>query len=218
MTAPALSLLIAVAQAELRWETPIRLHSEHAPKLLDADGTTTHYPDEGGIGLPFTADFHRLLALRERFAADYLMRESLLEVADWCHAQHPTHVRPGERLPVCGWLAESAVIGDIGWADLCRMSGLTEARMRSTLSTALAHAADWRSGQRDKAGIEWHNPFADETLPERMRREHDLPAQERAWTAMRAKYPTLEPWERELRRRRTEHARYDCANCALVAA
>ena len=77
---PPLARLIAEARAELRAETPVRIHTGHAPKLVDADGVTSHYPDEGGVGLPFTAQMHRLLALRERFTPEFLMRESLLEV------------------------------------------------------------------------------------------------------------------------------------------
>jgi len=215
LTAPPLVVMIAAARSELRAETPLRLHAEHAPKLLDADGVATHYPDEGGIGLPFTAGFHRLLALRERFQQEYLMRESLLEVSNWCHGQHVTHRREAQPTPVCAWLLELAIRLGQDPPHIAWMTGSPEAPIRDLLAQALTYAANWRESERQRLQVEI-NAYAGETITERLRREHDLRHEQRTWELLRVKYPAMAAWELELDRRRAEHERLSCENCVLL--
>ena len=211
----SLDRLIAEARAELRAETPLQLHTRHAPKLTDADGVTSHYPDEGGIGLPLTAQMHRLLALRERFSPDFLLRESMLEVQDWCRAKHPEHDFPTVAKPLCAQLVYAVVIGGV---DPDRLSAIRRWRpevVNGLLLAALRYADEWRIDQRARAGF-IENQQA-ETVTERLRREHDVVHEERAWALTRAKYQ-LPEWASELDQRRAEHKRLGCASCPLQVA
>jgi len=140
MTAPPLVILLASARDELAAETPIRIHTSHAPKLTDADGSATHDTDEGGVGLPFTGAFHRILSIRERpRQTEYLMRGSLLEVADWCLRQHPTHEEA-----LCGRIVMKAVRSGWDTLDIAYLVAYPEPVVRSMLINALQHAAGWR--------------------------------------------------------------------------
>jgi hypothetical protein len=140
MTAPPLVILLAAARHELDAETPGRLHTSHAPKLTDADGAVSHDSDEGGIGLPFTGAFHRLLSIRERpRQTEYLMRGSLDEVADWCLREHPTHDDA-----LCGRIIVRAVRWEWTTVEISLLVAYPEPQVRSMLIGALGHAADWR--------------------------------------------------------------------------
>ena len=209
-----LARLITEARAELRAETPVQIHTHHAPKLLDADGVTTHDSDEGGIGLPFTAQFHRLLALRERFSPDFLMRESLLEVQDWCRAKHPEHEIPDAK-PLCAVIVYAVVVGGLEPDHYATVNRWRPEVVNGLLLAALKHADAWRIEQRARAGF--IEDQQSETVAERLRREHDVAHEERAWRLTRAKY-RLPEWEHELAERRAEHQRLGCASCPLHVA
>lgn len=139
MTAPPLNIMLAAARAELFDETPTRLHTDHISTLLDADGSVTKDTDVGGVGLPFTAEFHSLLALRERYRPQYPMRNSMSEVTDWCLRQHPTH-EDG----LCGRVLVLAVRWAWGTDQISGLVLYPEPVVRSILIGALRHAADWR--------------------------------------------------------------------------
>ena len=208
-----LARLIREARAEFAAETPIQINSRHTPKILDADGVTSHYPDEGGIGLPLTAQMHRLLALRERFTPEFLMRESLLEIADWCRSKHPEHDFEGHAKPLCSQLVYAVVIG--GMDPKYGFYAIRPEVVNGLLLAALRYADAWRMEQRARAGF-IENQQA-ETVAERLRREHDLVHEERAWRLTKQKY-RLPAWEVELAQRQAEHKRLGCANCPLAVA
>lgn len=210
-----LTQLIVDAQAELKAETPIRLTVRFAPKLLDADGVQTHYPDEGGIGPPLSPEMHRLLALQERFSPEFLMRESLLEVNDYCRAKHPEHDFEERAKPLCGQLVYAVIIGNQSPIQIARNHNLRPEVVNGLLLAALRYADAWRMEQRARAGFV-ENQQA-ETVAERLRREHDLVHEERAWRLTKQKY-RLPAWEVELAQRRAEHKRLGCASCPLAVA
>lgn len=143
-----LTELISVARAELQAETPVRLHTSHAPKLTDADGSATHDTDEGGVGLPFTGAFHRLLSIRERpRQTEYLMRGSFDAVGDWCLKDHPNHDLTGLRLPVCKVILLCAVRSGLDTHRIALLMALPEPEVRSILIRTLQYAAQWRQGK-----------------------------------------------------------------------
>ena len=212
-----LNLMLLWARAEYEAETPLRIHTSHSPKLIDADGVQSKYPDEGGIGLPFTAEIHRLLALRERSGSDFLMRRSIDEVGDWCRSKHPEHVSPATNAALCQALTWMAVVGEVDPPMLARVTVRPEASVRSLLGGALVDAAEWRHYQRERtAAIE--STAANETVSERLRREHDVDHEQRTWDQLRAKYGLMVTWERESERRADEHRRLGCEGCALAVA
>jgi hypothetical protein len=141
MTAPPLYLMLTAARAELAAETPVRLHSPHASKTEDADGHIE--ADEGGIGLPFTERFHRLISIRERpRQTEFLMRGSLDEVRDWCLRDHPTHDDA-----LCGRVIVLAVRWTWGTEQISHLVLYPEPVVRSLLIHALQHAAGWRQAR-----------------------------------------------------------------------
>lgn len=144
MTAPPLIVLLAAARAELEAETPMHIHTSHASKTEDADGHVD--ADEGGIGLPFTEEFHRLLAMRSQpRQTEYLMRASLNEVTDWCRIQHPNHDADGVYL--CGEVISLAVRWSWGTEQISYHVLYPEPVVRSILIGGLQHAANWRQGR-----------------------------------------------------------------------
>ncbi len=138
MTAPPLVVLLAAARYELDAETPLAINTEHASKTEDAEGRID--VDEGGIGLPFTEKFHRLLGIRSHpRQTEYLMRGSLDEVTDWCLREHPTHDDA-----LCGRIIVRAVRWDWTTVEISLLVAYPEPQVRSMLIGALGHAADWR--------------------------------------------------------------------------
>lgn len=208
-----LDRLIRDARREYHAETPVRLHTHHASKLLDADGVTTKYPDEGGIGLPFTAEFHRLLALGERFSPAFLLRESLDEVRDWCRGQHPEHAPEGIS-PLCYSLVYAAVVGSMDPEYIALMRRARYALIESLLEGAMRHAEEWRRRQNARTGVIGID-YAAETADDRMRREHDLDHERRMWNYTRTKWAMPE-WSDELARRRAQHRKGCGENCPLL--
>lgn len=141
MTAPPLVVLLAAARAELDAETPLHIHTGHASKSIDADDQIE--VDEGGIGLPFTEKFWRLLNMRYHpRQTEYLMRASLNEVTDWCLRQHPTH-EDG----LCGRIVVLAVRWTWGTEQISYHVLYPEPVVRSILIGGLQHAAGWRQGR-----------------------------------------------------------------------
>jgi hypothetical protein len=218
MTASPLYLMIRAARAELAAESPVALHTHHAPKLLDADGTTSHYPDEGGIGLPFTAQFHRLLA----DAPEFVMRASLRHIADWCSQRHVTHTRE-HGAPLCAEMADLAVRSWFEPDAIAALFGVRPPLVRDILSGALSEAAAWRDNERKRINAVEVNEQErvrarhSETIEDRLSAEHDLAHQERAWLAYRRKYDRIPPWDEELARRREKHKILKCPGCPLLA-
>jgi hypothetical protein len=221
MTAPPLYILIRTARAELAAETPIQVHTHHAPKLLDADGVTTHYPDEGGIGLPFTAQMHRLLSMGEGPRGEFLMRASLIEANDWCGQRHtPHHDLPAWNL--CGWLVDLAIRHHMDPPELAHHVYLPEPTVRSLLVGALTHAADWRASERRRLDAvvdlaeDRQTAREKQSVGDRLRAEH-AEDQSIVWNRLRTKYSSMAPWSVELERRRRRHKELRCEGCPLLA-
>jgi hypothetical protein len=222
VTAPPLHILLTDARAALDAETPTALHTHHAPKLVDADGATSHYPDEGGVGLPFTAAFHRLLAYGERpRQPDTAVRYSLSrEVVDYCSSTHPEHVPPDGGKPLCAQLVYLAVwvhdeFGDnLSPDSISAITGRPPAQIRTLLIGALTHAAQWRAALYGSSGP-LESASANESLGARLLREHDLVHEERTWRLHQRKYD-LPEWPDELADRKARHRVLRCEQCPLL--
>jgi hypothetical protein len=214
MTAAPLFLALRIARAELAAETPLAIHAHHAPKLTDREGISS---DEGGLGPPFTAAFHRLLAEHP----EYVMRASLRHVADWCAARHRTHIREFGQ-PLCSEMTDLAVRDMLEPSSIAALFGVREPFVRDILTGALSEAASWRRNERERLNAmerteqERVTARHSETIEDRLSAEHDVAHQERVWATYRAKYERIAPWEVELARRREKHKAL-CPGCPLLA-
>lgn len=226
MTAPPLHIIldrarqeVVKARAALEAETPTVLHTHHAPKLTEADDAITKYPDEGGIGLPFTAALHRVLAYTERQNEkphpETIARWAYsVEMVNRCESIHPEHKRPDGGKPLCAQLVYMAVWCNMDPDEIAGATGRDLAKIRTLLIGALEHAAAWRQAQYEASGP-LESVHANETLEDRLRREHDLPHEERVWELHRQKYD-LADWPDELAERRQRHKHLRCGNCPLL--
>jgi hypothetical protein len=215
MTAAPLFLALAIARRELAAETPLAIHARMAPKLTDREGISS---DEGGLGPPFTAAFHRLLADHPEF----VMRASLRHVADWCAARHRTHIREFGP-PLCAEMTDLAVRDMLEPSSIANLFGVREPFVRDILTGALSEAAAFRRNERERLNAVEVNEQARvkarhaETVEDRLSAEHDVALQERMWRVLRAKYDRIAPWEDELARRREKHKILRCEACPLLA-
>jgi hypothetical protein len=215
MTATPLYIMLIRARRELAAETPLAIHAHHAPKLTDREGISS---DEGGLGPPFTAAFHRLLAEHPEF----VMRASLRHVAEWCAGRHRTHIREFGP-PLCAEMTDLAVRDMLEPSSIAALFGVREPFVRDILTGALSEAAAWRRNERERLNAVEVNEQARvkarhaETIEERLSAEHDLAHQERVWSVYRAKYDRIAPWEVELAKRREKHKALKCPGCPLLA-
>lgn len=222
MTAGPLSLMILKARHSLERETPLELSSHHVPKLIDADGAVSKYPDEGGIGLPNSAALWRLLSYGERpRQPDTATRYALsYEVMNYCRTQHPEHIPPDGGKPLCAQLVYLAVWHKDPFGDALSPDSIAElthqnpARVRTLLIGALTHAASWRAALYDSSGP-LESRTAGESLGARLLREHDLEHEARTWELHRRKYD-LPEWPDELADRRQRHKTLRCEACPLL--
>lgn len=122
---------------------PSRLHTTHTSLVEDM-----HDTDEGGIGLPFTADMHRYLRthtpLGEPNVLDRPAMASIVEVSDWCHSSHSTHQRPGFGRSLCAQLVFEVIALGQEPEDVAWKQGWTMERTERALLAAIAHANTWR--------------------------------------------------------------------------
>ena len=159
-------------------ETPSRVHQQHTSKTaddeIDAKGWTA-YPDEGGIGLPFSSAMHRYLRTnagrsgkhRWDLGPDPRARPamaSIQEVSEWCHPRHTSHLRPGFARSLCAQMVfEVAYIGqepeDVAWAKDMELE-----QVEKMLLAALRHAYLWREDITARLSRE---PGTETPLPER---------------------------------------------------
>lgn len=177
------------AEVGLRWyivdlrraliaESPSRIHQEHTSKTpedeLDAKGWTA-YPDEGGIGLPFSSQMHRFLRTNAGRSANHRWdlgpdpkvrpaMASIFEISEACHARHTSHLRPGFSRSLCAQMVyEVCYLGqepdDVAW----RM-GFDLERAEKMLLWALRHAHSWREDIVARLSRE---PGTEAPLPER---------------------------------------------------
>lgn len=156
-----------------RMEIPGRLHQQHTSQStsdeLDDKGWAA-YPDEGGVGLPFSAAMHRYLRSsshrwdRGPDAATRPASASVQEVSEWCHARHTTHLRPGYTLSLCGEMVSQA--GRLGQEpeDLAWHFGLPLEQVERMLLEALRHAYRWRNNEEQRLSRE---PGNEQPMPER---------------------------------------------------
>lgn len=178
----------AARDAGLRWyivdlrralssETPSRVHQQHTSKTsgdeLDSKGWAA-YPDEGGIGLPFSSRMHRYLRTnagrhqkRWDTGPDPRTRPamaSIYAVSDWCHSSHTSHLRPGYTLSLCAEMISQ--VGRLGQepADLAWHFDLDQSRVEHMLLGALRKAYQWRVDVEARLSRE---PGNEEPLPER---------------------------------------------------
>lgn len=151
----------------LRSEIPMQLHTHAAPVLRDFEGIPERETDEGGIGPPFTASWHRYLAGPDHWGVTRLGMLSIIEVSEACASKHPPHRRPMFTRTVCGQLTfEAAYLGqelaDLSWLH----PELPPSQISGLLLWSLTHAEDWRA---DKFARWTKVPGAEEPLPERRR-------------------------------------------------
>lgn len=158
-----LHCLLLRLRAALRDEAPAKLHTRAAPVLRDHDGLTT-LTDEGGVGMPMTAAFHRYLGHSETWGLSRIGMLSILEVSDWCASVHPAHRRPLFTRTLCSQLAfEAGYLGqDV--LDLAWLHDLELDQLAGMLTKALRHAEEWR----EHKFAQWSKiPGEDVPLPER---------------------------------------------------
>jgi hypothetical protein len=131
-------------------EPPMKSHARSPASIFDIEDLAAEEADEGGIGIAFTGSMHKYLktnAPRWDTGPNPYHRPgtaSILEVSDWCHAEHSTHKRPGRSRSLCAqMLFEVAVFGqepeDIAW-----LHGIPMPQVERMLLSALRHAKDWR--------------------------------------------------------------------------
>lgn len=164
-----LHCMVMRLRLELHAEAPTAMHTHAAPVLRDSDGLMdTRYPDEGGIGMPMTAAFHRFLGHPDHWGLSRLGMLSILEVSDWCSAAHPSHRRPLFTRSLCSQLTYEATYLHQDVADLAWLHPELElAQIVGMLTAALRHAEDWR-GERF---ARWSKvPGEQPPLPERRQR------------------------------------------------
>ncbi len=137
-----LDQLIADLRAIFRDEAPTRLHTQ---ALTDND-----HPDEGGIGLPFTARFHRYLGHWSHWGQSRLGMLSVMEVSEWCHARHTSHAIPGSSRSLCAQLVYEACYLGQEVSDLAWLHALPSEQVERMLTGALNHAAEWRERQESR--------------------------------------------------------------------
>ena len=160
--------LIRELRMELRDEVPLKMTQHATPVLRDWEGIPdSKDPDEGGVGPPFTAAFHRYLSGPDSWGTSRLAMLSIIEVSDWCAARHPVHRRPMFTRTLCAQLTfEAAYLGqelrDLWWLH----PDLSPSQIAGMLEAALSHAAEWRA---DKFARWTKVPGAEEPLPERRR-------------------------------------------------
>lgn len=177
--APQLGLrwLIVDLRRAMRNETPERLHNEHTSKTpgdeLDAKGWTA-YPDEGGVGLPFSARMHRYLGTNSGRSSKHpwdlgpnpMFRPamaSIVDTSEWCHARHTSHQIPGSTRSLCAQLIfEVGYLGqepeDVAW-----LHDLPLEQTESMLVGALRHARTKRIDDEQRLSRE---PGSETPLPE----------------------------------------------------
>jgi hypothetical protein len=178
-TAVELRIRLSELRLALYRETPDRVHQQHTSKTpddeVDAKGWALS-PDEGGVGLPFSARFHRYLrtnAGRHQrkwdLGPDPRSRPamaSIVEVSEWCSPRHTSHLRPYHVRSLCSQMVlEAAYLGqeprDVAW-----LHGLELEQTERMLVAALRHAYEWRSDIEARLSRE---PGTEAPLPERRR-------------------------------------------------
>ena len=149
----------------LHAEAPTQLNTHAAPILRDFDGVVDRrYPDEGGVGPPFTAAFHRYLSGPDSWGLSRLGMLSIIEVSEACASRHPNHRRPMFTRSLCGEFAFNAAYLGQSIEDIVWLTGLSTEQVTGMLTWGLAHAEEWRA---DKFARWTKVPGAEEPLPER---------------------------------------------------
>lgn len=167
-----LACLLMRLRMLLRSEAPTQLHTHAAPVLRDFEGIPERETDEGGIGLPFTASFHRYLEHSDHWGLSRLGMLSIIAVSDWCAGAHPHHRRPLFQSTVCGQLVYEAGklgqdVADLVWLHKKPTGGmpaLSEVQITGMLATGLRKAEEWRVDTFSRWTKE---PGVDEPLLER---------------------------------------------------
>jgi len=141
---------LADLRREYAEETPLRLHGRAAPEQ-GKDPAQWQDGDEGGIGVPFSAQMLRLLGHRDWYGSAFLAREAVLETSDWCHSRHPNHQRPGSSFSLCGWLLHLAVRMGQEPKDIVWLEAMPLYSVESLLRHAVDHADRWMHEARHRA-------------------------------------------------------------------
>ncbi len=162
---PCLSCRLVRLRLLLHSEAPSQINTHAAPVLRDFEGIPERQTDEGGIGLPFTASFHRYLAGPDHWGLTRLGMLSIIEVSEACASKHPVHRRPMFTRTVCAQLIfEAAYLGqsviDLVWLH----PELTYPQIHGQLDWGLRHAESWR----ETMFARWSKvPGEEEPMPER---------------------------------------------------
>ncbi len=150
-TCPCLDCRLVRLRLLLHSEVPSQLHTHAAPVLRDFEGLPerddgTGVGDPPGVGMSFSATFHRYLGGPDEWGVTRLGMLSIIEVSSACASKHPPHRRPMFTRTVCGQLIfEAAKLGqeltDLVWLH----PELTYPQIYGQLEWALKHAEDWRT-------------------------------------------------------------------------
>jgi hypothetical protein len=181
-TAPAVGLrwLIVDLRRAFRYEIPDRIHQQHTSKSpddeTDAKGWAA-YPDEGGVGLPFSARMHRYLRTnagpskthRWDMGPDPKVRPAMAAVvnaSERCHARHTNHLRPGYTRSLCAEMMLQ--VGYLGQEpkDIAWHFDLPLEQVEKMLTETLRHAYSWRYDTEQRLS---RIPGNEEPIPERAR-------------------------------------------------
>jgi len=138
--------LIIELRAILYGEAPSRLHANRT--IDDPD-----HPDEGGLGRPFTAYFHRYIGHWSHWGQSRLGMSSIMEVSEWCGARHTGHQIPHAVPPVwtlCAQMVYEATYLGQEPADLAWLHDMELEQVDRMLTQALTHAREWRKRQESR--------------------------------------------------------------------
>jgi hypothetical protein len=212
---------------EVRAELPGRLHVDDGESMAEGTSGKAVKPKTNGYpatwtGMPFDRLFERYID--GEHGGDFVASDAFTAVRDWCRREHWREGHTGDN--PFGWTACSRVAIlyvrlDWGVPLIAEYLNLDAWLVERLLRDALVWAQKWRGDRRSGVviGDESHKQLNEsEALSVVLAREHDVDIQARVWNALRLEYPFLSPWESELARRRTFHAKWCHDRCGLLMA
>ena len=165
--------LIVDLRKAFHYETPDRIHQQHTSKTpgdeLDSKGWTA-YPDEGGVGLPFSSRMHRYMRTNSQRwdrGPDPSVRPAMASIqneSERCHARHTSHLRPGFTRSLCAEMMYQVAVYGQEPQDLAWRYDLELEQVEHMLLDALRHARSWRDDIEQRLS---RQAGTEEPMPER---------------------------------------------------
>ena len=131
--------------AELRGETPIRLHTYAVTPSKKIDGSSEETYGHM-TGLPWTPAMERRVSHSDWWSIDELAHRSLKEIGDMCRSRHATdlHRSPGRSTSLCERIVSGLCEFGHPLAQIAWREGLDEQHVIDLATKALQHASKWR--------------------------------------------------------------------------